>query len=340
MANAVGTTAIHRSDIDFTGVRLHIVSGKGGTGKTTVAGALAIALATGGGNVLLVEVEGRQGIAQLFDTPPLPYGERRIAGAPGGGTVYALAIDPEAAMLEYLEMFYNIKRGGAVLKKVGAVDFATTVAPGLRDVLLTGKTGESARRKVGGRFVYDAVVVDAPPTGRIARFLTANHEAAELARVGPIRNQADTVMNVFRSAQTAVHLVTLLEEMPVQETLEGMGELKANQLPIGAVVVNMSRPPMVSDEEEHDLAIMSDGEFAESLRRADLDWIAENPAAVEGLRAEHTDYATRRQLEDEQRARLQVLRRPLIELPWAPDGIDLGTLYELAELLIEQGISR
>ena len=324
--------------LDLDGVRLHLVSGKGGTGKSTVAGALAIALATGGGNVLLVEVEGRQGIAQLFDIPPLSYGEQRIAAAPSGGTIYGLAIDPEAAMLEYLEMFYNIKRGGAVLKRVGAVDFATTIAPGVRDVLLTGKTGEAARRKAGGRFVYDAVVVDAPPTGRIARFLTANHEAAELARVGPIKNQADTVMNVFRSGQTLVHLVTLLEEMPVQETVEGMRDLAGQELPMGAVVVNMSRPPMVSDEEEHDLALMSDDQFADSLRRADLEATADDPAALAGLRAEFEDYRTRRDLEDQERAKLLDLDHPMLELPWVPEGVDLGTLYEMAELLGDQGL--
>ena len=57
-------------------MKLHVVSGKGGTGKTTVAAALALALASRGKQVLLCEVEGRQGIAQLFDVPPLPYEER------------------------------------------------------------------------------------------------------------------------------------------------------------------------------------------------------------------------------------------------------------------------
>ena len=66
---------------DWPGVRLHVVTGKGGTGKTTVAAALALALASRGQHVLLCEVEGRQGIAQLFDVPPLPYEERRIASA-------------------------------------------------------------------------------------------------------------------------------------------------------------------------------------------------------------------------------------------------------------------
>src|SRR3954468_2524353 len=88
---------------DFPGVQLHIVTGKGGTGKSTVSAALALALASRGSTVLLCEVEGRQGIAQLFDVPPLPYEERLVArGTAGDGDVYALAIDAESALLEYL----------------------------------------------------------------------------------------------------------------------------------------------------------------------------------------------------------------------------------------------
>ncbi|MGH3996639.1 MAG: ArsA-related P-loop ATPase, partial [Pseudonocardiaceae bacterium] len=123
--------------------RLHVVTGKGGTGKTTVAAALAVALATEGGRTLLVEVEGRQGIAHLFDAPPLPYQERRIAVAPGGGEVRALAVDAEEALLEYFAMFYNLGFAGRTLRRMGAIEFATTLAPGLRDVLLTGKVKEA-----------------------------------------------------------------------------------------------------------------------------------------------------------------------------------------------------
>lgn len=319
---------------EFERARLHVVTGKGGTGKTTVAAALAIALATNGRKVLLAEVEGRQGIAQLFDTPPLPYGERRIAAAPGGGSVYALAVEPEAAMLEYLELFYNVRRGGALLKRAGAVDFATTIAPGLRDVLLTGKIGESVRRRVGGVFVYDAVVLDAPPTGRIGRFLTANHEAGELARVGPIRNQAEMIMRVIRSEQTTVHLVTLLEEMPVQETLDGIADLSSLALPVGSVLVNMARPRL----QPPTASAISEEALAAALLRADLGWAAGDPAVLAGLRAELDDHLLRTDLERTERRKLEAAGRPILELPLDPEGVDLGTLYEFAELLRVQGV--
>ncbi|MDT5259703.1 MAG: hypothetical protein QOD10_4783, partial [Mycobacterium sp.] len=149
--------------------RLHFVTGKGGTGKSTVAAALALTLAAGGRKVLVVEVEGRQGIAQLFDVPPLPYQELKIATAERGGEVNALAIDIEAAFLEYLAMFYNLGLAGRAMRRIGAVEFATTIAPGLRDVLLTGKIKETVTRgdkpaRAAKARVYDAVVVDSPPT--------------------------------------------------------------------------------------------------------------------------------------------------------------------------------
>src|SRR5687768_5357868 len=132
---------------DWDDVRLHVVTGKGGTGKTTVAASLALALASTGRTVLLCEVEGRQGIAQLFDVPPLPYEERRVASAPQDGRdVFALSIDLVSAMLEYLAMYYRLGRAGKALDRFGVIDFATTVAPGVRDVLLTGKVYEAVNR--------------------------------------------------------------------------------------------------------------------------------------------------------------------------------------------------
>ncbi|NUR28246.1 MAG: AAA family ATPase [Catenulispora sp.] len=321
-----------------TQCRLHIVTGKGGTGKTTVAAALALALAEGGGRVLLVEVEGRQGIAQLFDTAPLPYEERSIAIAPGGGEVFALAIDPEQALLEYLDMFYKLGRAGKALKRFGAIDFATTVAPGMRDVLLTGKACEAVRRtatdRPGRAFAYDAVVMDAPPTGRITRFLNVNTEVAGLARVGPVKNQAEAVMRVLTSPQTAVHLTTVLEEMPVQETLDGIEELRAAGLPVGAVLVDMVRTAHLAIGKRTAVsAVNAVSAAAEKRVAALLRPYGVAPAETGALAVLGREHAERLALEESERRALDEAGRPVVELPLIGDGIDLGGLYELAAVL-------
>ena len=245
------------------------------------------------------------------------------------------AIDPEAALLEYLEMFYNLRRAGSALKKIGAIDFATTIAPGLRDVLLTGKVMEAAtRERRGGGRLYDTVVLDAPPTGRVARFLNVNSEVAGLARMGPVRQQADSVMRLIRSRQTAVHLVTLLEEMPVQETIDAVGELREVNLPVGAVLVNMVREPLLP------LALLPDiaggridtSDLARGLKSAGLD--ATDPA-VSALAGEATDHASRVLLEQRERGLLQAIGQPSVELPLLSNSADLAGLYELARRLQE-----
>jgi len=325
-----------RPDSDWEGVRLHVVTGKGGTGKTTVAAALALALAGQGRRTLLVEVEGRQGIAQLFDSPPLPYEERKVAVGPGGGDVFALAVDAEGALLEYLDMFYKLGRAGRGLRRIGAIDFATTIAPGMRDVLLTGKVYEAVRRRRGAAPAYDAVVLDAPPTGRIARFLGVNAEVAGLAKVGPIRGQADNIMALLTSPETTVHLVTLLEEMPVQETCDAAAELAKARLPVGGIVVNAVRVPLLRPAQLTAAAKgrLDAAEVAAGLKAAG---VPSGDPTVTALLAEAAGHAERVALEKAGRKTLKALDRPTYELPLLPDGVDLGGLYQLAEHLCRQG---
>jgi len=334
-------------DTDWDGVRLHVVTGKGGTGKTTVAAALALALATAGRKVLLIEVEGRQGIARLFDCPPLPYAERKVALGLGdqgaeGGDVFALAVDPEGALLDYLEMFYNLRRMGKTLTRLGVVDFATTIAPGLSDVLVTGKATEAARRRTGSRrsdHLYHAVVMDAPPTGRIGRFLNVSTEVSGLAKVGPIKTHSDTVARVIRSPQTVVHFVTTLEEMPVQETLDGIAELHEltdGAIRAGGIIINMARPALL---DEADLAAAASGsldvaELALGLKAAGIN---DNHGLAADLMTELTEHAQQVALQNRERDELLTSGRPHYELPMILDGIDLAGLYQLAAVLRQQG---
>ncbi len=324
-------------------MELHVVTGKGGTGKTTVAAALAMALAAEGGRTLLVEVEGRGGLAQLFDSPPLPYAEKRIAVAPGGGEVFALPIDPEEALLEYLEMFYHLGRAGRGLRRLGFVDFVTTIAPGLRDVLLTGKAYEAVGPRRGGRQEYDAVVMDAPPTGRIAQFLNINTEVAGLAKGGPVHNQAESIMRLLRSGRTAVHFVTVLEEMPVQETLDGVAEIAAIGLPVGAVLVNMVRTPALPAEalDAARAGTLDRPSIGAALRKVGVG--ADGPpfeALLDALLSEAAEHAERVALETVERADLVATGRPVLELPALVEGVDLGALYSLGTLLRDQGVRR
>ncbi|NNG19628.1 ArsA family ATPase [Naumannella sp. ID2617S] len=307
---------------------LHIVSGKGGTGKTTIAAALACALAGSGRRVLLCEVEGRQGLSELFGVPELgPGEERRLVRTPAGGQVFGLAIDAESALQEYLETFYRLGVAGRALDRFGVFDFATSIAPGLRDVLLTGKVYEAVRRGAKKRKdAYDAVVLDAPPTGRIARFLNVHEAVSGLARVGPIRNQADSIIKVFRSPQTAVHLVTIAEDMPVTETLEAIEELSPTGIEVADLICNQVTETGL-DDSELDLAI-----------RGRL------PLTVPGLDADTTgrlanELATEAAWIREERQCQELLRTPRLPLaliPADPGGIDQAALFQIADELRAQ----
>lgn len=318
-------------------VRLHVVSGKGGVGKTTVAAALAISLAHEGKHVLLVEVENRHGIARLFGREPLPYEEVPLIDTGDGGKVSALAIDPEAAFAEYLDIFYNMRLAGTVLRTLGAIEFVTTIAPGTRDVLLTGKVKETVERHEADRPVYDAVVLDAPPTGRLVRFLNVTSDVAGLAAVGAVNKQALSVIRLLRSDACAVHLVATPEELPVREALDAIDELRAAQLPVGRLIVNRER---TLDLTVTAMRAAAAGTVDTDLLARGLDaaGLRATPAAVSALADALVEQAVivdrgRRALADAKRARVEA-----VHLPELSGDLDLDALGTLAARLEEQGL--
>src|SRR5581483_7306420 len=150
-------------------------------------------------------------------------------------------------------------------------------------------------------------------------------ETARLAKIGPIKTQSEGVAAILRSPMTAVHVVTLLEEMPVQETADAIAELTSLHITVGKVIVNAVQPALLASGK------VTQAELRRGLVAAGL------PAdrdTVAGLYAEAQAYLTRRELEESMRADLAALDRPLVELPYLTGGVDRAGLDRLGEVLV------
>jgi anion-transporting ArsA/GET3 family ATPase len=235
--------------------RVLIVAGKGGVGKTTITAALAHLAAQAGLSVLVVELEGRSGVPTAFGMQaPLDYagavlkaagavpiGEVDEASAPiPPGTVRARTITPDDALLEYLAD-HGLRRVSKRLMSSGIVDLVAGSIPGIRDVLVLGKVKQIERSGIA-----DLVLVDAPATGHTMTFLSSASGLLDAARSGPVRAQAADVVELLSDpSRCQVALVTLPEEMPVNEAVEAAYQLEDKVgVALGPVIVNGCYPPL------------------------------------------------------------------------------------------------
>ena len=222
-----------------------VVAGKGGVGKTTMSAALATMAARVGKSVLVIELEGKSGIAAAFGRPQdLGYEEAVLSPAApgaGAGSVRARRITPDDALIEYLED-HGLRRVSKRLARSGVLDVVATAIPGIRDVLVLGKVKQLEREGVA-----DLIVVDAPATGHAITFLTSASGLVGAARGGPLRAQAQDVVDLLSDpARCRVLLVTLPEELPVSETIESAYTLEDKAgVQLGPVIVNACDPDPV-----------------------------------------------------------------------------------------------
>ncbi len=286
-----------------TQTRLVIVAGKGGVGKTTVAAALARLASRHGLSVLLLEIEGKHGLAAAFGAEPLDYHDR-VLHLPGvqtrtDGAIHAQALSPDAALLEYLES-HGLRKVSRRLVKTGTVDVVATAAPGIKDIVLLGKVKQLERQ---GN--VDLIVLDAPAAGHAVTFLLNARALLDTVSAGPIRQQAEDVLAMLTDpTRSRVMLVTLPEETPVNEVVETAFTLEDKVgIDLAPVVVNGIYPPL-------------DGLDVDPEQAAAAMDVGLRPGEADALRAAARFRTARQVLQEEQISRLaDALPLPQLRLP-------------------------
>ncbi len=231
-----------------------IVAGKGGVGKTAVSAAIAVAASSVGLRTLIVEVEGKGGMASMFDSQGLRYDEAALVeAAEGHAGVRARTVTPDDALLDYLAD-RGLHRISNRLVSTGLLDIVSTAVPGIRDILVLGKVKQLERSRE-----HDLIVLDAPAAGHAITFLRSASGLADAVKVGPINAQAADVLELLTDpARCRVVLVTVPEETPVNELIETAYSLEDQVgVALGPVVVNgvvedlpgLAVPPEVAAEE-------------------------------------------------------------------------------------------
>lgn len=315
-----------RPDRFFTKSRVIIVAGKGGVGKTAVTAAFAYAASASGLSTLVVEIEGKSGLASAFGSAALEFDQIELLasgqthrGATHGG-ITARTITPDDALVEYLHD-HGLKRISNRLVASGALDMVATAVPGIRDILVLGKIKQLER---DGQF--DLVLVDAPAAGHAITFLRSAAGLAEAVKVGPIHSQASEALDMLRNPQRCrVTLVTLPEETPVNELVETAYSIEDEVgVALGPVVVNgvLPEPP----PEGVDVTAV-----ANEAGLLDQECIEALVSAAEFRRA-------RTRLQQHQLDRLERdLPLPQLRLPRLfTSELDLEGLHSLASDLLEQ----
>lgn len=320
---------------DLLSKRLLIVSGKGGVGKTVISSALGLIAASRGQKVLLVKMDDQGRTAELFESGAV---SDRISPLREG--ISAINLDPLTIVADYFEKQIKVKRLVKHIMSSRLFQNWFRVSPAIKEMVCLGKVWDLIEEKTWWRStpVWDLVLFDAPATGHGLGLLRLPEQASKLL-MGPLRTNALGVQAVFEDAQkTGLLLVTLPEEMPVNETVHFHTEARAKVPRVAqeAVILNAAAPDrFVGQEPPQDLG-------ADPAARAALEAIVgaevspeevsralANAAEVGQSRAQLT-----KRYRDELRERIRV---PLVEVPYVfSEAFGLPQLERLATILEER----
>ncbi len=221
--------------------QLIFVTGKGGVGKTTVAAALAQLAAQHGKRTLVCEMDAKGSLAAAFDCSPFPYTAREV-----DTDLFAMAMNTEDSLREYLKLFVRIPFVGRIGPLARTFDFVADAAPGVKEILAVGKLCYEVRERN-----YDLVVVDAHASGHIVGQIGAPRVINELVQVGLVRDQTKWMLDILEDpVQTGLVTVTTPEEMPVNETIELLAQVREKTgVDLAAVIVNRVLPALFGTRE-------------------------------------------------------------------------------------------
>jgi anion-transporting ArsA/GET3 family ATPase len=260
--------------------------------------------------------------------------------------IWGMNIIPEESLAEYLEVQYHMRRISRVFTSSHFVDYITTAAPGLKDILVLGKIWflEQGRRQGGVTRKFDTIIVDAPAAGHMLTFLSAPMGLSDAIRVGPIKRQAEWLVQMLSDPKrTRVHLVSLPEEMPVSETLETASALDEKiGIDTGAIFANGVYAPLLSHAEmEVFKTVIGDGdpsEFVEEAHQVALQLDNEDLDALVGY-GHFLD--ARRGIQTRHLKTLKkAVKDPVLELPFLfSAGLALPDVETLADI-IEEGVEK
>jgi anion-transporting ArsA/GET3 family ATPase len=241
---------------DLFDKRLLFVTGKGGVGKSTVALALGTAAAARGKRVIVCEVASQEHTSRVFRRSEVGFHEVEMADC-----LWTISIDPDRSLREYLVLQSPVRAMGELLSRSRIFTYMAAATPGLKELVTIGKIWELAQldRRVRKGRKYDLVVVDAPATGHGIGFLQTPRTFAGIARVGPIRNQAEALDRFITDHdQTGAVIVALPEEMPVNESELLERELTGLGISVDRAYMNALYPERFSEPEVEKLAEVAD----------------------------------------------------------------------------------